>query len=322
MHNSNNRTIIVFILIYFINSGILFSTPKKNNDVKIIVLGHTYDLIGLWNIDEFIRHINSKEPDYVIILGDADLWYEEMYKKWKYDIQSEVYFVPGNHDLFRDRKDEYNRLIGYDQKVIVAEKVNIILFNSSKSIDQATEFLTENLRDLPKNNITVLFTHHRIWDDNIISEFPYQHEKPFLFDDIYPLIKGKVDYIFAGNSPRQYFGGTKFLGKYQENPFITYWCDLVYDIWCYSIGMGHSTFATYTIIRLDKSGLIVEPISSVKYDESKNNDLSSIDKIERDIPKKVKNIYLIVIELLTAQTLWLGIFIGMSCTFIFNYFRR
>ena len=171
MHNSNNRTIVFFILIYFINSGILFSTPPPNN-VKIIVLGHIYDLIGLWNIDEFIKHINSKEPDYVIIFCDADLWYEEMYRKWKYDIQSEVYFVPENHDLFRDRKDEYNRLIGYDDDVI-AEKVNIILFNSSKIINQATEFLTENLRDLPKNNITVLFTHHKISDDKIISEFPY-----------------------------------------------------------------------------------------------------------------------------------------------------
>ena len=317
-----NRTIIVFILTCFINPDILFSNQIKNNDVEIIVLGHTYDLIDFGNIDEFIGHINSKKPDYVIILGDADLWYEKFYNKWKYDIQSEVYFVPGNHDLFRDRKVEYNRLIGYDQKVVVADKVNIVLFNSSKNIDQATEFLTKNLTGLPEKNTTILFTHHRIWDDNLISEFPYQHEKPFLFDDIYPSIKGKVDYIISGNSPRQYFGGTEFLGKYQKNPYIAYWCDLVYDIWCYSIGMGHSSVATYAIIRLNESGLMVEPISSVEFEKFNNKELISIDKIGRELPKKVRNLYLIIVELLTAQSLWLGILIGILSTCMFYYLKR
>lgn len=88
----------------------------------------------------------------------------------------------------------------------------------------------------------IILTHHRIWDDTIISKNPYEHDKSYYFEDIYPTIKDRVNYIFAGNSKRQYFRDLKDTVSYgKQNINLIYWMDKVGNIDAYSVGMGDGT---------------------------------------------------------------------------------
>jgi len=101
-----------------------------------------------------------------------------------------------------------------------------------------------------------------------MSTGAYGHDKSYYFDELYPVLNGKVKAIFAGDSKRQYF--LDFEDKYESNKpnwgkqnyNLIYWCDKVGDIATYSVGTSTGIpklgFVKVTV-KANDSELTVEP---------------------------------------------------------------
>ena len=318
MEKQVNKQIFIFfktVFITFVFYNVLLA------DYKFIFLGHSSGLVTPQNVDSLIIDINKEKPDCVFILGDSDIWKDDVYKNWESKINTSIYYVPGNHDLFNDRKEKYINNVGYLENVIVTDDINFILINSSEDLQSLKKSLKKTHNKLENNsNLTILLTHHRIWDDNLLSDHPYQHDKSYLYNDIRELLLGRVDYIIAGNSPRQYFQGTYFLDNYQQNGDIVYWCDYIDNIWCYSIGMGNNNYATYIEGTFNnETGLQLKPKSSFNFNSYKENDYIKNDLIE------IQNNNIIFLDwlnylflIITSETFLLGAFFGILITYYYK----
>ncbi len=231
------KKIFLILILYFITGFNYLNSEEKT--LKFIAIGHIYPIIDEVKImEKLINKINSHQPDFVFILGDSklhDLKYLNMFKS---RINSKTFFSPGNHEL-RKFKKRYEKNVGYLNTVIKTKNIKFLLINSSDNIENIKNFLKKNLDD-NSNSYNVILTHHRIWDDTLISSNPYEHDKSFYFDEIYPIIKNKVKAIIAGNSKRQHFRDLtddKFsFGK--QNVNLIYWLDKIGDIELYAVGMG------------------------------------------------------------------------------------
>ena len=197
------KFISLFALIIFFYSSKLFSEEQKSG-TKFIVAGHLYpitkDQINSINLQRKLIPIIL----IVFLLGDSDLQDRSIYDYLNTIIESKIFFSPGNNEL-RISKDNYIKNVGYLNKVIIEKDIKFILMDSSDSKENIITFLEDSLKNDFQNGPTVLLTHHRVWDDTIIDAKPYMHDKSYYFEDIYPTIKDKIDYIFAGHSKRQYF---------------------------------------------------------------------------------------------------------------------
>lgn len=287
---------------------------------RFVTIGHTYASIDTpQRRQELIDRINSEQVDYVFFLGDSDAWQDDVTAEYRNKIHAMTYFMPGNHDLGADilgenRKSRYVEAVGYLDAVVTEHDSNFILINSSEGIDHIKALLKESLAQTNSDNVTILLAHHRIWDDNLISPAPYQHDKSFYFDDLIPVIEGEVDYIFAGNSPYIYFGSS----EKAKNKNIVYWCDIVKGIVGCANGMrGHN--ASYLVVEVIGNKLFVLPRSyPLRAAEAKSKDTRSV--------LYIRFLWGKIIKLLNHNHFWSGIvasLIILGCGYlIFLLFRR
>tara|TARA_B100001094_G_C17644407_1_gene536570 strand:+ start:32 stop:541 length:510 start_codon:yes stop_codon:yes gene_type:complete len=94
-----------------------------------------------------------------------------------------------------------------------------------------------------------------------MSAKPYQHDKSYYFEDIYPLLKDKVKAIFAGNSKRQHFRDLSddMLTYGKQNVNLIFWLDKIGEIDLYSIGMGDGKpKANFMVVDIVKNELIIK----------------------------------------------------------------
>ena len=247
----NLSFIFIILLSYF---TYLCANEKS---VKFIALGHIYPIIDdEKRMNSLFKKINSYDSDYVFILGDAKLYSKKYYEYLKKNINSKTFFSPGNHDISGKKIENYKNNIGYLNKQIKDENIKFLLLNSSQDKNDMIKFLKENLSE-NFNGITIILTHHRIWDDTLIGPKPFSHDKSFYFEEIYPVIREKVNFIFAGNSKRQHFRDLTddeiTYGK--QNVNLIYWLDKIGKINLYSIGMGDgkpkATFIVADVIEDD-----------------------------------------------------------------------
>ena len=254
----------------------LFSEEKS---LKFIALGHMYPIIDDKEImKKLINKINSHRPDFVFILGDSklhDLKYLNMFKS---KINSKIFFSPGNHELSRF-KQEYEKKVGYLNTIIKTKNVEFLLINSSDDIKNIKSFLKQHLKD-NFEGYRIILTHHRIWDDTLISPNSYGHDKSFYFEDIYPIIKKNVNAIIAGNSKRQHFRDLtddKFsYGK--QNVNLIYWLDKIGNIDLYAVGMGDGKpKANFIVAEVKKNNMIIngDYVSVENYDVLPRNLIES-----------------------------------------------
>jgi predicted MPP superfamily phosphohydrolase len=178
----------LFLFIVNININLysqrLFSS-SNNVAIKFIVFGHSYGVLNsVEKRNLLFNAINKEKPDYVFVLGDCDIYNDTIYSEYISSIESEIFFSPGNHDLTNDVYNDYIEKIGYLNKTIIDSSCNFILFNSSESVDEGRLVLEKALKEIVPENPTVLLTHHRIWDDNLLSTNPYSHDKSYLFSEI------------------------------------------------------------------------------------------------------------------------------------------
>ena len=302
------RIIIILILSFFYFTS---NSIAKNSNTRFIVTGHLYPVIkDEKKLKKFIEKINSYNVDYVFILGDSNLDDVKIFKKLNKLIDSKLYFSPGNHEL-ETSKSNYLKNVGYLDRVIKLHDTRIILLNSSESLNNIKKNLKNFLKNKFENGPTIIMTHHRIWDDTIISQKPMQHDKSFYFEEIYLLIKDKVDFIFAGNSKRQYFRDlTDELWYGKQNINNIFWLDKIGSINAYSVGMGDGDpKANFTIVEVSNNDLLVKgdystiasydilPKSLIAADEVRLSDKYSKKKYFF-INKKKFFIFLILISIL------------------------
>jgi len=267
------KTILIIIFYYLLSlNSILFSDEKP---IRFVALGHLYPMIeDKERLADLFNKINSHNPDYVFILGDSKLNDLKYLNKFKENIKAKLYFSPGNHELKSFRK-EYEKNVGYLNKVITDNNIKFILLNSSDKKENIINYLNENLDS--SDSITILLTHHRIWDDTLMSQEGYNHDKSYYFEEIYPFIKGKVNAIFAGNSKRQHFRDLTddrlSYGKQSVN--LMYWLDKIGDINLYSVGMGDGKpKANFVVVDIFNNEIFVK------------GDYSSVDNYEI-LPKEL-----------------------------------
>jgi len=252
-----NFFLIIFLIINLMSK--LYADENKTG-TKFIVAGHLYPITkDLKKINKFAEKINSHNPDYVFLLGDSDLQNKNIFDYYNTVIDSKLFFSPGNNEL-RISKDNYISNVGYLNKVIIEKDIKFILMDSSDSKENIIKFLEDSLKDEFQNGPTVLLTHHRIWDDTIIDTKPYMHDKSYYFEDIYPTIKNKINYIFAGNSKRQYFRDlVESIAYGKQNVNLVYWNDKIENLEAYSVGMGNGVpKATFVVADTIKNDLLIK----------------------------------------------------------------
>ena len=227
----------LFLIAYILLSNNIYGTPKS--ELRFIAIGHSYPVIkdSIQQM-ELINHINSEDSvDYVFFLGDCSIWDSLILKRYKKYLKWESVFVAGNHDASRaDRRAEYIKGVKYFYNKISTKYCDFYIINSQDSIQAINRFLSKAIEYNSKKKI--LLSHGRIWDDNLTSSIVNGHDKSYLYSELDTEVMGGIDYIIAGNSPRQYFGDQNRNEKSKVNSRINYWCDQVDSIICYSVGIG------------------------------------------------------------------------------------
>jgi len=222
-------------LIICLNSMAYDSYKEEEKKFSFVAIGHLYPIMhDIEAIDKIFEEIRKLNPDFVFILGDSNLHKEETHDLLSRYFNKNIFFVPGNSELVEGNLNQYFSNVGYLNKIIDHERFRFILLNSLDSEKEINNFL-KTIPSPEENKSTIVLTHHRIWDDTLISKDAMMHDKSYYFKEIFPYFKD-VDYIFAGNSKRQYFSDLKTSGL--QNLNNAFWVDTVGDIICYSIGMG------------------------------------------------------------------------------------
>ena len=309
----------IFLLIFFLLSSFdLLANQNPSQSTKFIVLGHTYPINNDFEkINKLINKINSYQPDYVFILGDANLDDVKFFNKYKSLLKSKVFFSPGNHEY--KNKDNYLNNVGYLNKLIIEKDIQFILLDSNDDINNIKKNLNVYLNKKFDIGPTIILTHHRIWDDSLIS-YSGNHDKSFYFDEIYLLIKDKVDYIFSGNSKRQYFRDlTDNIGYGKQNTNVIYWLDKIGNIQNLSVGMGDGApKATFVVAEVVNGKLLIQG----DYISDENSDILSrslLVKNELKLNKKYNKQNYYFINKKKLFYLFVAIFIILILFFFYKY---
>jgi calcineurin-like phosphoesterase family protein len=227
----------LFLIAYILLSNNIYGTPKS--ELRFIAIGHSYPVIkdSIQQM-ELINHINCEDSiDYVFFLGDCSIWDSLTLKRYKKYLKWESVFVAGNHDASgADRRAEYIKGVKYFYNKISTKNCDFYIINSHDSIQAINRFLSKAIEYNSKKKI--ILSHARIWDDNLTSSIVNGHDKSYLYSELDTEVMGGIDYIIAGNSPRQYFGDQNRNEKSKVNSRINYWCDQVDSIICYSVGIS------------------------------------------------------------------------------------
>jgi predicted phosphodiesterase len=311
---------------------------EKYNPVRIITFGHSYPILDTdKKRNEFIKHINDQNVDYVIILGDSDLESTSVSKAYLDNLNAVFLAVPGNHDVQEiDLKNRYLNNIGYLDKTVVEDTFNLILINSSESYKIINKNLANSFNKIKNNNPTLLFAHHRIWDDNYLKKTPYNSFKSYKFEQLDIGLENKVDYIIAGNNPAHYFGNSARIKNNVVNHNIVAWVDIVNGIICYNIGMAGSggvkvpemDIATYLLIEITDNAVNVIPAEyRLKNMDNKEINLKNLRNISiqdvHDIKVTDLDIFInYVMTRIKSKTFFAGFAIGIIFIFIITVIIR
>jgi len=331
----------ILLLLVSCFGNLIKASENKSSGTRFVVIGHLYPIINEnERLQKLMRSISALNPDFVFILGDSSLHIPSVVNKLRDKFPDKVYFSPGNEEI-KENKNAYFKNIGYFNKKINTDDARFILFNSSESAESIRRFLDKSLQFPSNNQISILLTHHRIWDDTLLSEAPFQHDKSYYFKELFPSIKDKVTAIFSGNSKRQYFtdisitppsSGPSAKGK--QNLNVVFWADKIGKIDAYSIGMGDGVpKSTYVSVDIIDGKLLIEPHyiqlkntelmplhlidvnpgsfskANIKKNFNTNDNKSSIK--QKTNPSKFKK----YAQRLTGKTFWLGVLFGILIAF-------
>ena len=254
--------ILFLFLIIYSNNPCLASEGNSVKDINsFVVVGHIYPIVHDYDrLDALVEEINKTNVDSVFLLGDVGAEDKEIYNYFVDSFNTEVYFVPGNHELHE--KEQYLDNVGYYEKVVNANKAIFFLINSSDSAENINNFLKESLDNNQENKINIILSHHRIWDDSLFSARPFDHDKSYYYDELYDTINNNINSVFSGNSRSQYFTDFSYKkeGYGNQNLHNIYWSDKIGNVNFYSVGMGNGNpRAGFVEVRIIDKELLLKP---------------------------------------------------------------
>ena len=266
-------------------------------------------------------------PDYIFVLGDSSLQKKEVYNSFFNRFGEKIFFSPGNNEIKDGTLSEYQDNVGYLNKIVESEDIRFVLLNSNAGINDVQKFLKSSIKE-NYNKTQILLTHHRIWDDTLLSENPYEHDKSYYFKDLYPFLKNNIAAIFSGNSKRQYFSDYRVMGS-KQNVNNIFWVDQIGDIASYSVGTGDGkpkigfvhvrNLHNELIVKphhINSEGIDPIPISKIRLSEgSFDHNKSSEKKNENWLYKYYSNFIHFVYNAPRIKLLFLTFFIGCLAGF-------
>ena len=200
----------------------------------------------------------------------------------------------------------YLNNVGYFDTLIKESFGNFLLINSLNSAAQIRSYIENLNKDFDKSKFNIILTHSRIWDDNLISKSVFSHDKSYFFNEIDNHVFKKINCVFSGNSPSQYFGSTDSTKKANNN--IIYWCDMVKNISCYSIGMGGTKNISNNRVNFVRCEILGNKICLESKSYIINSDTSTGFTKSKDKKYKIKfvNVFLI----LKSRKFYFGVLVG------------
>jgi len=255
---------------------------------RFAVMGHLYPIAGdRARLRHFLERVDATNPDLVFVLGDSALGDPAVVALFRESLSAPLHATPGNHELKRGHREAYLESFPHLAQTVVAPDCNFVLVTSSMPLDDLRATVAEALAELEPGRPTVLLTHHRIWDDTLTSPGPYQHDKSYWFGEIHPVLEGRVDAIFAGNSKRQYFRDLSTGPNYgPQNVNNVYWADRVGDITAYSVGMGDGVPKAGFVVAEVVGGRLLLEAHAVVWDGEDPVDRSLIQPVRRSRPPR------------------------------------
>ena len=161
---------------------------------------------------------------------------------------------------------------------------------------------------------------HRIWDDTLLSKQSMQHDKSYYFEEIYPLIKNNVNYIFAGDGKRQYFRDLEDELNYgKQNVNVIHWLDKIGKINAYAVGTGDGDpKAIFTIADVINNELFVRgDFSTTKDYDILPKNLISPDKLKLSSKYTGGKYYFI-----NKKKLYLSLFFIFSLLVLIYFYKK
>ena len=293
------RKLSIFVLWFF------FFAPLHSNASgaeKFFATGHIQDL-NIQQTEFFIRNLKPlvAEQEIIFVLGDSNLRDPEYTELWSRYFGENVIFVPGNHEV-----QSFDDFQFFDTKLSEFSNENFIFFpiisnaplmHLKKQMGNWRQKYSDDKRH------KVLLTHHRIWDDSILSAHSFKHDKTFLFKELYPSIENFIDTIIAGNSKRQHFQDLSIVLN-EEPPDINllYWSSKFNSTVAYNVGNGnakpYATIVEFILTKTRNTSTVLPighqfPVSQELIDEFGllNTELFRInlrDKVDNSIKNKIK----------------------------------
>jgi len=200
----------------------LHENVMMKNKVRAVFFGHGYELLNYTDdYNALVQQINAERPDYVFLLGD--MVYDNTIEEWTLmrafisNLNANVYFVPGNHDLnFHD--DRYNgktgsqwqaeslylEQVGYRYKVMRDNFANFVLLNMNDSIGRLENYMDTMSKHLYADLPTLVLTHQNVWNWKKQNEDPRTWmQKSMSRDEILPLFED-YEYLVHGDWNEQF----------------------------------------------------------------------------------------------------------------------
>ena len=223
-YNLPLKILIILFFMLFITQNAVAADSEK---LTFIALGHVYPDYDALNLS--VSLIEKENPDFVIFLGDSvSLGAEEDWKSLlsiTNNITSEVYFVPGNHeielqpdgiDLFKKYSSErlFWDFTVKDTTFIILNSVQETYGGKPNNYDISSEqvsFVKEVYERDDKNKF--IFMHNCIfynYDNQFCNNRDFFKSNNWN-DEIVPIIKNETVAVFVGDTGlnEPYFGYTE-----------------------------------------------------------------------------------------------------------------
>ena len=274
-----------FLVLILLIPHLVFSKTEK-----FALFGHSCPIIISEERGEiFINEILKEEVSYSFSLGDNPKKNRNWLQKLNTQLPYGLLGVPGNHDYYSG--DSWAKNLALIQKT----DANYILLNSGLPIEEIKKGIRNLQTNYLDNKPLVIICHHRVWDDNLLSNSPYGHDKSYLWSDFLNVFEKKPDYIIAGNSPGQYFGN-QFSNSKNSNKNIVFWGDIRDGVKCYSVGSGgtrglSTDVMTFVLGQWVNGELFLNP-KRVDFKKAQHSPSFQNHKVQTETPKEKYNLLL------------------------------
>lgn len=160
-------------------------------------------------LDRLADCMNRESPDLVVLLGDYTVdgnrrqWHTV--DRFLERLTAPVWATAGNHEHARSWAvsadscaARFHRRFDYDHRMEVTRQANLILLDSNRPLAEITDRLIDDFPMAVPGKPTLLFTHHKIWED---PEGEAWYHMPYRSSEILALLRDRVSDVIAGDFP-------------------------------------------------------------------------------------------------------------------------